>query len=185
MLAKFFNTQWKYPTNHKDWTELVKRDLVDFGLPVDLNFIKSKSQSSFSNLVKKKSKEYAWKKLMVAKMDHSKMDSLWYPNLDMQDYLKSNKYTTKEVRTLFSFRTRMANFGENFKNGSLQVPCPLCHIHLDSQALAFQCPTVKKEVEILGKYDDIFKDQIPKDVAETLVNIINFRTKYLDERMIK
>ena len=115
-------------------------------------------------------------------MEHSKMDSLWSPNLNMQDYLKSNKYTTKEVRTLFSFRTRMAKFGENFKNGSLQVPCPLCHIQLDSQALAFQCPTVKKEVQIIGKYDDLFKDQIPK---ETLVNIINFRTKYLDERMIK
>ena len=52
MLSKICNTQWKYPTNHKDWTELVKQDLVVFEIPVDLDFIKSKSRFSISNLVK-------------------------------------------------------------------------------------------------------------------------------------
>ena len=61
MLSKFVNTQWKYPTNHKDWTALVKEDLVDFEIPVNLNFMKSKSRFSISNLVKIKSKEFAWK----------------------------------------------------------------------------------------------------------------------------
>ena len=41
MLGKFFKTQRKYPTNQKDWTELVKKDLEDFGFPEDINFFKS------------------------------------------------------------------------------------------------------------------------------------------------
>ena len=184
MLSQFFNTQWKYPTNHKDWTELVKQDLVDFGIPGELDYIKSKSKISMSNLVKIKSKEFAWKKFMQSKMKHSKMDNLWYSKLEIQDYLKSNKFTTNEVRTIFSFRTRMANFGENFKNGQSQVPCPLCHLHLDSQAMAFQCSKVLEEVEVNGHYNDLFKEEIPKDLAETIVNIVEYRRKYMEERML-
>jgi hypothetical protein len=184
MLSKFVNTQWKYPTNHKDWTELVKQDLVDLEMPVDLDFIKSKSRFSISNLVKIKSKQYAWKKFMESKMKHSKMDNLWYSSLGMQDYLKSNEFTTNEVRTIFSFRTRMANFGENFKNGRTHVPCPLCHLHLDTQAMAFQCSKVLEEVRIDGSYEDLFKEKISKDLAKTIVNIVEFRKKYLEERML-
>ena len=186
MLFEFFSTQWKYPTNKQDWTELVKGDLSDFGIPVDLDFIKSKTKFGFKNLVKIKSKEYAWKKFMSVKIDHSKMDNLWYSDLKMQDYLKSNKFTTEESRTIFSFRTRMANFGENFKNGSgnVNVPCPLCHIHLDTQAMAFQCPKLLTEVKIIGSYSDVFLEDIPKELVNTLTNILKFREKYLQERMI-
>ena len=112
------------------------------------------------------------------------MDNLWYSKLQIQDYLKSNKFTTVEVRTIFSFRTRMANFGENFKNGRSQVPCPLCHLHLDSQAMAFQCSKVLEEVEINGNYYDLFKDEISKGLAKTVVDIVDFRRKYLEERML-
>ena len=47
MLQQFFMTQWKYPTNKKDWTEMVKLDLLDFGIPANLDFINSKSKLSF------------------------------------------------------------------------------------------------------------------------------------------
>jgi hypothetical protein len=185
MLSQFFKTQWKYPTNHKDWTELVKQDLVDFGLEIDLDFIKSKSNFAITNLVKRKSKEYAWKKMMEAKFGHSKMDNLWYPELKMQDYLKSNKFTILEVRTIFSFRTRMANFGENFKNGRKQVPCPLCQSHLDSRSMAFKCPKLKEEVEIKGKYEDLYKDNIPKDLVKTIMDISEFRRNHLEEKSLQ
>ena len=185
MLSHFFNTQWKHPTNHKDWTELVKHDLVDFEIPVDLEFIKSKTKLSMSNLVKTKSKHYAWKKFMESKLEHSKMDKLWYSSLGMQDYLKSNEFTTTEIRTIFSFRTRMADFGENFKNGRTYVPCPLCHVHLDSQAMSFQCPKVLEGVTINGSYEDLFKEKIPKELVKTIVNIVEYRRDYLEQRMLR
>ena len=116
MLAKFFHTQWKYPTNKQDWTELVKEDLADFEMSQDLDFISSKSNFSFKNLVRTKSKEYAWEKFMTKKVTHSKMDDLWYPKLNLQEYLQTNKFTAEEVKTIFKHRTRMSNFKENFKN---------------------------------------------------------------------
>ena len=78
MLSKFFLTQWKYPCNSKEWTEQVRIDLDDFDIPVDLNFIKSKSEYSFKNMVKVKAKEYCFMKMMEKKIGHSKMDDVLY-----------------------------------------------------------------------------------------------------------
>ena len=53
MLNSFFITQWNNPTRG-DWTEEVKSDLEDFGIPCSFEWIKSKSQLSFKSLVKTK-----------------------------------------------------------------------------------------------------------------------------------
>ena len=76
---------------------------------------------------------------MTAKMSHSKMDDLWYSNLNLQEYMKTNKFSADEVRIIFAYRTKMAKFKENFRNGSENIPCPLCHIHFDKQSVPFQC----------------------------------------------
>ena len=185
MLFQFFSTQWKYPTNKQDWTELVREDLRDFEIPIDLEFIKSKGPYAFKNFVKSKSKEYAWKKFMRLKIGHSKLDDLWYAELKLQDYLNCNKFTTEEARTLFSFRTRMAKFEENYKNGRSNILCPLCQLHFDTQALAFQCPKVRAEINVKRNYDEIFKSDISKELAKTLTEILKFRTRFLEERMVQ
>ena len=97
MLHKFFTAQWKYPTS-QDWTEHVRGDLEYFEIPVDLESIRSKSEYSFKNLVKKKAKEYAFHKFMMKKLKHSKLDDLFYSKLDMQNYLKSNQLTIAQFQ---------------------------------------------------------------------------------------
>ena len=79
----------------------------------------------------------------------------------------------------------MANFGENFRNGRTQVPCPLCQVHLDSQAMAFQCIKLKSEINMRGKYEDLFKDDIPSELVKTLTKIVDYRTKYLEEKSLQ
>ena len=115
MLHKFFITQWKYPTNKQDWTQQVKIDLQDFQIPVDLDFIKSKSSYAFKTLVKTKARKHAFFMLMEKKVDHSKMDELFYSELKMQTYLKCNLFTTTQTRTIYSFRIRMSKYQENFQ----------------------------------------------------------------------
>ena len=85
MLAKFFLTQWKYPSPG-DWTEQVKEDLNDFGMLADFDFMRSKSRDSFKNLVKKKAVEYAFYSFMEMKNGHSKLDNLFYTSLSTQEY---------------------------------------------------------------------------------------------------
>ena len=185
MLSKFFHTQWKYPCNSKEWTEQVRVDLDDFEIPVDLNFIKSKSEFSFKNMVKVKAKEYCFMKMMEKKIGHSKMDDVFYTSLKIQKYLKSNKFTPTQARLIYSFRTRMADFQENFQGSQGHTPCPLCLVHSDSQALAFQCPKLKSEVELRGKYDDIFTEEIPLELVETLTKVMKYRDDFKQQRAVE
>ena len=45
--------QWKYPAQRNEWTEQVKCDLDDFGLPDDLDILKNISINSCKVQVKK------------------------------------------------------------------------------------------------------------------------------------
>ena len=87
MLYKFVEAQFKYPTKD-DWTLQVKDDLEDFGMPVSLEFIRSKSIHSFKRLVKIKTKGYDLNRLLNVKSEHSKLDKLMYTELKLQKYLK-------------------------------------------------------------------------------------------------
>ena len=80
MLRRFFQAQWNYPSPG-DWTEQVKMDLIDFGIEVDLQLIKSKSTEVFKSLVKGKAYEYAFDNLMEKKEEHSKLEHLFYYQL--------------------------------------------------------------------------------------------------------
>ena len=120
---------------------------------------------------------------MREKIGHTKMDDLWYPDLKLQPYFKSNKFTVDQIRIIFSFRTIMANFGENFRNGRGQ--CPLCQNHFDSQSMAFQCASVKAELSLNGCYQDIFKEVIPSNLVTTLSRILKFREDILEAKMIQ
>ena len=86
------------------------------------------------------------------------------------------------MRTIITYRTRMAKFKENFRNGSENIPCPLCQIHFDKQSMAFQCPMIKDNVELKGNYEDVFKEDIPKELVITLTQISRFREKFMEER---
>ena len=67
MLYKCFITQWKYPAIRNEWTEQVKIDLEDFGLPVDLEFLAGKSVNAFKLDIKRRAKEYAFFAFLEAK----------------------------------------------------------------------------------------------------------------------
>ena len=45
----------------------------------------------------------------------------------------------------------------------------------------FQCPKVTENVEVRGNYSNIFCEKIESTLVKSLVNITNFREKYLDE----
>ena len=70
----------------------------------------------------------------------------------------------------------MASYGENFRENNVTVSCPLCGLHLDNQIMAYtNCPVLKANVQIEGKYEDLFKPNIPTKIVKSLVNIDNFR----------
>ena len=76
----------------------------------------------------------------------------------------------------------MEQFGENYRGGAEYISCPLCHSHLDSQEMSYQCPEIKKKIDINGKYSDIFNENIQSETVETLIKISKYRRKVLDNQ---
>ena len=178
MLYKFFMAQWESPSK-QDWTEQVKQDLTDLGIEKNLDFIKSKSQFSFKNLVKIKTREFALDLLNENKYKHSKMENLIFTELKIQEYLTSESITVEEKRNIFYYRTRMANYSENYRGQDPPKPCQICHLHVDCQKHAISCVETLKHVENIGDYEEIFSKNISSDTAKMLKQIEEFRTNKL------
>ena len=107
------------------------------------------------------------------------MANVSYKTLKMQSYFTS-MLKTEEKRTIFRFRVRMERFGENFRGGASSIICPLCFSHLDNQELSFQCPVIKKEIEIEGNISEMFKEDIETKAIQTILKIRNFRKLKLE-----
>ena len=122
---------------------------------------------------------------MENKESHSKVKDLFYSQLKVQEYLGGNQLTAIQAQAVFSYRTRMAQYSENYQNNSGHSPCPLCLSHLDSQSFSFSCPEIKNNVNIRGKYTDLFNDRITTDLADTLLEIDRFKLEHENSRMIQ
>ena len=96
---------------------MVKQDLEDFNIPTSFDFIKSKSKGVFKKLVKEKARDYALRKLKNIQLKHSKMKKLQYEDIQVQDYFTRCDINTEQKKLIFKYRTRMAEFGENFRGG--------------------------------------------------------------------
>ena len=100
----------------------------------------------------------------------------------MQDYMKSANIKMQEALTLFKFRTRMADFGENFRAGATEVLCPLCSKkELDNQSHSFQCKNILNEIIVKGNLEEIYSGIISGETAKTATRIVNIRKKLLEK----
>ena len=185
MLYKVFETQWKYPSARNEWTEQLKQDLSEFGLGTDLNLLRKISVNSFKNQVKIKSKEVAFYAFLEKTEGKSKFENLFYMELKISSYFKDENISYTEAQQVFKFRTRMANFGENFRGQGGPTVCPLCQSHVDSQKWSFQCKVIKENMVIEGNYSDIFGDTIPKETVTAVMNISKFREDFINQRKIR
>ena len=179
-LYKFFITQWNHPAARNEWTEKVKLDLEEFGISDDLDLVKGTSEYKFKKMVRKKAREVALENLTEVKSKHSKMDNVFYVDLKMQEYLKDKNIRRSMARALFKFKTRMARFSENFKEGGQTKPCPLCKDALDTQRHSLECKVIVVNLKIDIRYEDLFHSKIDKKVAITAENILKFKDDYLE-----
>ena len=176
MLSKFFHAQLKFEAKN-DWTVQVRRDFDDFSLSMESNYLKTKSKESFKVIVKTRALDYELNRLNNRK--GTKTQNLRHTMLEMRTYLKSPDVTPKVAKMIFSYRTRMAKFSENFRGSNGPLLCPLCQTHLDNQPLAFTCPQMKNLLDDDGKYEYLFNEHIPEKTIKNLVIIENCRDTVL------
>ena len=157
--------------------------MEDFELPIDLPALKRYSKIRYKSLVKAKAREFTFRLLSERKIKYKKLNNIQYTELKTQEYLLNKKLSFDEQKTIFLLRTRMANFGENFKGCEDQTMCPLCKIHIDSQSLLLQCPEVRKELSTnfgsltIPSIDEVFMDSIDENTAKVLKIAMDIRNK--------
>ena len=83
-------------------------------------------------------------------------------------YTELRNISVEQARNIFRFRVRMAAYVENFRGKKENVTCPLCHLHLDSQAMGFQCQEMKTRIQIECDMRDIYCDDITLETAQTI-----------------
>ena len=181
MLKQFLRVQWNEPSVG-DWTETVKINLEEFGIPSNPEAIKYKSRESFKRMVKCKAQEYALKELRKEQVKHSKMANLTYTELKAQEYLTLNNTRAEYVMNIFKFRVRMAPFGENFRGGEEHIICPLCQNHWDSQVMSFQCSYFRGKVAIDCDMEDVLSDKVTVETGKTLTKMLKIREEKLKEK---
>ena len=98
--------------------------------------------------------------------------------------ISRSKLSVENKRYVFSFRTRMADFGQNFRGHRNFVVCPFVCNQRDSQSHSFTCLGIGQKVEIVGKYEDIFDMNIPVTTGYTLTKIKRMRSTFLEEQNI-
>ena len=143
-----------------------------------VNDIKKMSKRKSKKMLKEKLRDAVLKYLTGNNEEKSKMKNLRYYKLELQDYLKSDKISTKRKKILFKFRTRMVNVGHNFGNKN---KCPLCKTEEDTQKHMLECFVMKLNCpEIYHSkqtYDDIFNlnEDILVNMAELCEKAIRTR----------
>ena len=75
------------------------------------------------------------------------------------------------------------SFGENFKGNKKEVICVLCEKHEDTEEKSFeQCEKVKEELDIEGKFSDIFKSNVSPKTANTINKITKLRERIIETK---
>ena len=143
----------------------VQDDFKDLDLPFEFEYLKSKSKEQFKRIVKTKTEEYELKRLQQKQSKHSKMSNLYYTEIILQDYFKTEGITTEEALNMFKWRVCMAPLGENFRNNKTYVNCPLCDEHLDNQSMVFRCRIMRSNITIKMAVKDIYRDNISLKVS--------------------
>ena len=70
----------------------------------------------------------------------------------MQSYFDDDEISVQEAKNLYKFRTRNANFKENYENSYVRIVCPLCLIQPDTQLRSVKCLEI---VAIKGTYSNM------------------------------
>ena len=159
---------------------------------MSMDDMRNKSEYVFKKELRKKIKSSALKYLknIIIEKDHSKMEKLKYESLTMQSYFLSKFINKNEAQQLFMFRTRMARFANNFRNGSAYIKCPLCNEvnSIDSEVHSLSCEEIIKLLpEITTKTITVnnFYSNNVQDLKKTVnifMEIMKIRTEILSKK---
>ena len=149
---------------------------------MDFEYIRGKSKEAFKQIVRTKSKELALQKLLDKKESHSKLNNLSYSEICMQSYLLREDLNIRQKRLLFKMRTRMADYGKNFRGGKEKIICQLCNDHIDSQEMSYYCPEIVNNITVRGSAEEIYDNDVSVNTVVFMEKVEDYRKMRKDEK---
>ena len=102
--------------------------------------------------------------------------------METQNYFLREDLSNKQKLLIFRLRTRMADYGENYKGGKEQIMCPLCYLHRDSQEMSYFCPEITNNIKMLGSQEDIYSNDIKIETIQSMEKVEEYRKNCLQEK---
>ena len=176
LLKKFFDIQNKYPVKN-DWVLTIKEDLEFLGLPLNFEKIKTIKKKNFKESVKEKIRKLAFQYLIKLKNEHSKMSCVSYNSFKLQSYFSTSIVSAKQAKSIYKFRTHMANVKDNFHSmyNESNLSCPDCQQNLDTQQHLLDHSD--QDIDHT-KYSNIFREGYHKDkilITKIMDQVLNRR----------
>ena len=189
LVKKFFDTQKKF-TSKNDWIIQVQNDLKDLNIDKTEEEIIKMTKYSYKKLIKNKLKINATHSLFYDKSEEKRSKIKNLTSFKLQNYLRTNKFTTKQKKLLFSLRTRSIDVKNNYKNKfQFNMKCRMCEDEnsIDSEEHYLKCSKILENFDdnediLNAKYEDIFSQNIDEQISITRIfeTIFKIRQKILN-----
>ena len=124
--------------------KLVDSDKCELGIDLTDREIQSVSEETFKKYVKTKVKIKHLEYINKLKKSHSKATNLVCTDLNLAEYLKDQRLTTKQKQLLFRLRSRTLDVKQNFKDQHKSPCCSSCGLFPKTQSHLHQCPELVK-----------------------------------------
>ena len=192
LLYKFLSAQIDDP-KEGDWWLYIIQDIKDLNLQFTLHEIKLMTKKSFKAKVKLAAKQKALKWLNDQKEGLNKVKEVAHDKLELQPYFNSSMLSTKQIKFLFTLRSRMLFVRGNFRHMYKDEFCPLCskpgqgnQRFRDSQQHLLKCSLLNSSssvCELDMKYEDIFlTDRSKQEKMTILLDDIYQKRKQMEEK---
>ena len=148
-----------------DWYQLLLEDFKFVGKDMDEEAIKQTPKETYRIKVKKMVSKAAFKMYTENQNCLSKIRNLKYEQLCLQEYLKSDMFSTDERKLLVRLRSKCHNSKANFKQlHKNQTNCVLgCTENEDQEHVFIKCKEIKTKHNIPYKY--LFETKVKQKQA--------------------
>ena len=191
-LTKRIYMAQKENTTPGDFVNLLKEDFKLINeIQNDLT-IQMTNSISYKKQIKIKIKEAAFKQLKERQQTHSKVKFIIYEKLEIQEYMKSPKFSNEEVNLLHKLRSRTTDCKENFKQKYIHsnLLCDLCKNENENQQHIMKCSVILNEFKSNSlsidkiEYEDIFSKNISKqkEITALYSHLFDTREEIVEKR---
>ena len=185
MLYKVFEATAQNPLKNY-FVKICEKYLERLEINLSFEDIEKMSKMSFKKLVKEKTKEVALKYLIKQKNSQSKISTMNYEKLEIQEYLLDGNKNTTLSKLIFKARGKSLEIKTHKKWKYEDTKCVGCKLEIETEDELLNCDGFADTSELSDaniNYEMVFENSVENmiKVAKEIRKRLKVRQKLLDE----